>query len=98
MQPAPKPSPPPKAPIVDRDKKLRIIRRLIWLYFGLLIIEGRLRRWVLTQYSDLLLVVRDPVVLVIYFMALRAHVFPRNRYVVWLGIIGILSWLVSLIV
>jgi hypothetical protein len=80
------------------EKSLIVIKRLIWLYFWLLIFEGTFRKWVLPQYSDLLLVIRDPVVLIIYLLALRAGVFPKNRYVIWLGVIAILSWLVSLIV
>lgn len=74
------------------------IKRLIWLYFFLLIFEGTFRKWILPQFSDVLLVVRDPVVLAIYFVALKARVFPRNGYILALGIIGILCWLVSLVV
>lgn len=74
------------------------IKRLIWLYFFLLIFEGTFRKWILPQFSDVLLVIRDPVVIAIYFMAIKARVFPRNGYILALGIIGILSWLVSLLV
>jgi hypothetical protein len=74
------------------------IKRLIWLYFFLLIFEGTLRKWILPQFSDVLLVIRDPVVIGIYFMAIKARVFPRNGYILALGIIAILSWLVSLLV
>jgi hypothetical protein len=83
----------------DPNPRLIIhIKRLIWLYFFLLIFEGTLRKWIMPRYSDVLLVVRDPVVLAIYFMALKARVFPRNGFVLWLGIIAVLSWLVSLVV
>jgi hypothetical protein len=74
------------------------LKRLIWLYFFLLIFEGTFRKWILPQFSDVLLVVRDPVVLAIYMMAIKLRVFPRNRYVFCLGIIAFLSWLVSLVV
>ena len=73
-------------------------KRLIWLYFFLLIFEGTFRKWILPQFSDVLLVIRDPVVLAIYFFALKARVFPRNGYILALGIIAVLSWLVSLVV
>jgi hypothetical protein len=73
-------------------------KRLIWLYFFLLIFEGTFRKWILPQFSDVLLVVRDPVALGIYFFALKARVFPRNKYILALGIIAVLSWLVSLVV
>jgi hypothetical protein len=83
----------------ETDKRsITQIKRLIWLYFFLLIFEGTLRKWILPRFSDVLLVVRDPVVLAIYFFAIKARVFPRNRYVLALGIIGVLSWLVSLVV
>ena len=76
---------------------LRNIRRLIWLYFWLLLFEGALRKWVLPQLSNPLLIVRDPVVIVIYMLALRARVFPRNGWVISLGIIGVVSALVSVL-
>ena len=83
----------------ETDKKtITHIKRLIWLYFFLLIFEGTLRKWILPRYSDILLVIRDPVVLGIYFMAIKARVFPRQGWVLWLGGIGVLSWLVSLVV
>ena len=74
------------------------LKRLIWVYFFLLIFEGVFRKWLLPQFSDVLLVVRDPVVLLIYMVAIKARLFPRNNYILALGIIGILSWLVSLVV
>ncbi|HKP93987.1 MAG TPA: hypothetical protein VJS88_08825, partial [Chthoniobacterales bacterium] len=74
------------------------LKRLIWVYFFLLIFEGVFRKWILPQYSDVLLVIRDPVVLVIYALAIKARVFPRNSYILALGIIAVLSWLVSLVV
>jgi hypothetical protein len=76
---------------------IRNIRRLIWLYFWLLLIEGALRKWVLPQLSNPLLIVRDPVVLLIYVLAIRARVFPRNAWVLSLAIIGFLSLAVSFI-
>src|ERR1700704_1216070 len=76
---------------------IRNIRRLIWLYFWLLLIEGALRKWVLPKLSTPLLIIRDPVLLLAYILAWRAGVFPRNRWVLALGIIGFLSLVASLI-
>src|SRR5207237_3817388 len=73
------------------------IRLLIWLYFWLLLIEGALRKWVLPQLSNPLLVVRDPVVLLIYVLAVRARVFPRNAWVFSLAIVAFFSLAVSFI-
>src|SRR6478736_1933422 len=57
------------------------LRWAIWVYFFLLIFEGVFRKWILPQFSDVLLVVRDPVVLVIYMLAIKARLFPRNMCV-----------------
>ncbi|MFL6590249.1 MAG: hypothetical protein ACJ8M4_08755 [Chthoniobacterales bacterium] len=80
------------------QRVIRNLKRLIWLYFFLLIFEGVFRKWLLPQYSDVLLVVRDPVVLAIYLLAIKARMFPRNLYTLILGIIAVLSWMVSLLV
>src|SRR6266480_7917428 len=84
--------------VADYSATLQNIRRLIYLYLFLLIIEGALRKWIVPQFSNPLLLVRDPVVLAIYFLAWRAHVFPRNRFILSLAIIAILSWIVSIFV
>jgi hypothetical protein len=84
-------------PNSPENPTIRNIRRLIWLYFWLLLIEGALRKWVLPQLSNPLLIVRDPVVLLIYVLAIRARVFPRNAWVLSLAIIGFLSLAVSFI-
>ena len=92
-------SPSGKAPIVfDRAKTIGHIRRLIWLYLCLLIFEGTLRKWIVPQLSSPLLLVRDPVVLAIYALAIRARIFPQNVWVVSLEILAILSWITGIIV
>jgi hypothetical protein len=55
---------------------------LIWLYLWLLIFEGAFRKWIVPQYSAPSLLIRDPVVLGIYLLALRARIFPQNVYVI----------------
>ncbi len=57
-----------------------LIKSLIWLYVALLIFEGALRKWVLPGLSDALLVVRDPVVILIYLLALGQARFPFNGW------------------
>lgn len=80
------------------QRVLTYLKRAIWVYFFLLIFEGVFRKWILPQYSDILLVVRDPVAIAIYMLAIKARVFPRNRWMLSLGIIALLSWLISLAV
>lgn len=63
----------------DSDK-FKGVRRLIWLYFWLLMTEGLLRKWILPGLANPLLVVRDPVLLLCYFVALRKGAFPRTAF------------------
>ncbi len=66
-----------KAPLRE-DQHLRTLRNLIWLYFWLLICEGALRKWIAPSLSAPLLVIRDPLVLLIYVQALRYRRFQPD--------------------
>lgn len=89
---------PPPIPVGNRGKIITGIRRLIYFYLLLLIFEGALRKWALPEFSNPLLIVRDPVVIFIYVFAIAGGVFPRNGYVITLAIITALSWAVSFLV
>src|ERR1043166_1308985 len=71
---APSGEPPEKAAPVPP-----ILKQLVWLYFWLLIFEGALRKWIFPQYSAPFLVIRDPVALAIYYVAVQARLFPMHR-------------------
>ena len=73
------------------------IKILIWLYLALLLGEGALRKWVFPSFSDQLLIVRDPVVLAIYALALTNGLFPWNRFVLVTAALAVLSALVSIL-
>src|ERR1700740_706341 len=75
----------------SEERAKRHVRRLIWLYFWLLLIEGALRKWVLPDYSNPLLLVRDPGVIATYLLAIPGRVFPKNGWTITLLIIGFLS-------
>jgi hypothetical protein len=75
----------------------RSIKILIWVYLALLLAEGALRKWVLPSLSDPLLVVRDPVVLLIYALAVRAEIFPLNRFVLVIAVLAGLSAVASVL-
>ncbi len=87
---------PPSA--FDRTRAIQFTRGFIWLYLILLIFEGVLRKWIVPQLSTPLLIVRDPVVLLIYAFAWRGRVFPRNIYVITLIILAIFSWVAGIVV
>ena len=58
---------------------------LLWIYFWLLILEGALRKWVLPQFTDYLLLIRDPLVLLIYLQASRGGFMGEtSRYTIFI--------------
>jgi len=58
------------------------LRRLIFIYFWLLILEGAVRKWILPGLANPLLIIRDPVVLLIYLGAISRGIFPMNGFVI----------------
>jgi hypothetical protein len=83
---------------LQSESSLRSLRLLVWLYFWLLLWEGALRKWFFPSLSAPFLIVRDPVVLLIYAIALAKGVFPFNRFVLLIATLGIVSFGASLIV
>ncbi len=57
----------------------------IWLYLILLIFEGALRKWILPGAQEALLIIRDPVLLAIYAMALFSGIVPRTPFLIALA-------------
>ena len=55
------------------------IKKLIWAYFILLLFEGALRKWFLPGLSQGLLIIRDPIVIWIYYLSYAKGVFPLNN-------------------
>ncbi len=76
------------------------IKKLIWVYFFFLLFEGALRKWFLPGLSNGLLIIRDPIVLWIYFLAYSQGLFPiDNKYLqrcfYWTIIAVFLSFLIN---
>ena len=53
------------------------LRKLVWIYLVLLVFEGALRKWIIPALDAPLLLVRDPLVMWIYYQAWR----QRLRFV-----------------
>jgi hypothetical protein len=68
--------------LVVKASELSRLRVWIFAYFFLWVFEGVLRKWVLPSLSNPLLVIRDPVVIYIYYLAYRMKIFPRTLWVV----------------
>jgi hypothetical protein len=80
------------------DSSLRSIRALILLYFWLLLWEGALRKWVFPSLSGPLLIARDPVVILIYLLAIGNGIFPWNRVVQVTLVLAVVSFVASIFV
>lgn len=79
-------------------KDLALLKKGIWLYFFLLLFEGALRKWVLPELSNPLLIVRDPVAIWIMIVANKRGLLKYNSYLLSFTIITIISILTALVV
>ena len=76
------------------------IKKLLWAYFLLLLFEGALRKWFFSGLSQGLLIIRDPVVIWIYYLCYAQGIFPlNNKYLIkcfqWVILAAILSILIN---
>jgi hypothetical protein len=65
--------------IAEGEDDFGFIRILIWVYFFLLLLEGSLRKWFLPSLSSGLLIIRDPIVIWIYFLCYQKNIFPLDN-------------------
>ncbi len=69
-------------PLAGADSPEKALaRKLLWVYFFLLLFEGALRKWFMAGLSTPLLVIRDPFLLGIIALAYNGNFFPDNKYV-----------------
>ena len=80
----------------NQEDSLRRLRLAVYAYILLWILEGALRKWILPGLSAPLLIVRDPVLIYIYFEAFRLKVFKLNGYILFMLVLSTLSIIVSL--
>jgi hypothetical protein len=73
------------------NANLQSLKKGIWLYFILLIIEGGLRRWFLPSLAAPLLIIRDPLAVFLLFNAIRFNVFPKDKLIPVMFSIGVIS-------
>lgn len=87
----------PRSAAIDPKLRRRIVA-LVFVMFWMLIFEGSIRKWVAPQWSSYLYFLRDPLALVIYWIALRAKVFtPAQPLLVIGGVLAFLAMSVSAI-
>jgi hypothetical protein len=74
------------APDAAKERTRRQMVSLIMLIYLMLLFEGALRKWLLTSYGQLLYFIRDPLVLWVYWQAMRRSLFPRNQPLLIAGV------------
>lgn len=74
------------------------LRALIWGYLILIILEGPLRKWILPGLANHLLLVRDPVLVLIYLTAFSTGVFPGNWMTSVLAVVGAVTTALAVVV
>jgi hypothetical protein len=71
------------------------IKNAIWLYLVLIIFEGAIRKWILPELSNIILIIRDPLALFIILEANRKNLIISNRILISMISIGILSFITT---
>lgn len=87
----------PLAPPVRPSVDLTLLKWMLWAYLALWVIEGALRKWIFPGLATPLLVVRDPLLLLLYAMAMAKGVFPRGAFILWIAGIGAAALALSLV-
>lgn len=83
-----------QAPTPSVEHGRRTVVRLVFVVYGLLFLEGSIRKWLLPQYGQYIYFVRDPFLLWAYVVATQQGLWPRRSpwfaIVVGMGALGLL--------
>ena len=74
-----------------RFSSYSLLKKGIWAYFLLLLLEGALRKWFLPGLATPLLIIRDPLALWLVLACWYKGLLPSNAYMLGLVLIGFLS-------
>ncbi len=72
-------------------------KKLIWLYIFLVIFEGALRKWFLPSLSNVLLVIRDPIVFYLVLVGIKKK-WISNLYGISMIIVGVITFFLTMLV
>jgi hypothetical protein len=76
----------------DSESVKRVILRLIFALYWLLIFEGALRKWLFPSQANVIFFIRDPIVILIYFLSIKCGLWPKKNklfsYAMALGCFG----------
>jgi hypothetical protein len=83
--------------LIEKKDKNKGIKTAIWIYFFLLIFEGSLRKWIIPSMATPILIIRDPVALIILFLALKKKLIPKSFFITAIIIIGLFSFFTAIL-
>jgi hypothetical protein len=75
-----------------------LIKKGIWVYFILIILEGALRKWFVPALATPLLIIRDPVAVWLLYTAWKYDKFPSNIYITGIFFAGILGFFTTMLI
>lgn len=78
---------------LKKERVIVTLRKLIWLYFWLLLFEGAFRKWILPSAANLILLIRDPLVLYIYTVAFASNILRWRPLFTATGVIAFLLFM-----
>ena len=90
-----RPAPPQSSDAWREPTDLSFLKKVLWFYLAVWLVEGSLRKWVLPGLSTPLLIIRDPILLYIYYLAFTKGVFPKGVFVTSVIVLGAVALLVS---
>lgn len=82
----------------DKNYNLTNLKNGIWLYFILLIFEGALRKWILPQFANPLLLIRDPLVIYLFLSASFNRIIFLNSYLFYAFLITTISFIATIFI
>lgn len=72
---------------IEKDEASRRIVLLVTVILWILVFEGVLRKWLLPGASKVLLFTKEPLVLAVYYLAIRHKLYPRSSVLFQLGLV-----------
>ena len=82
---------------MDHQSSIRSTRAIVFLYILLLFTEGALRKWGIPSLSNVLLLIRDPVAILLLFKYMFARRSFVNNYTLAMTVIGVISFATTMI-
>jgi hypothetical protein len=70
-----------------RERRRKLMVRLVFAIYWLLIFEGVLRKWVVPQFNRELFFIRDPLVVWVYLLALSGRMRPQRSVFLIVGLV-----------